>query len=284
MSNNYCVFILSYKRPKNIPTLDSLKKAGFKGKYYIVVDDTDRELETYKKIHGESLLIFNKKEMLKTTDVGDNFENMNLVVFARNACFNLAKELNYDYFIQLDDDYIRFSYAGNHEEDYITKHMKIKDINKIFDLMIDFVRDTPTLTLAMAQGGDFIGGPSSSVWKNRLARKAMNTFVCSTKKPFSFFGGINEDVNTYVELGRQGKLFFTLALLRMEQLRTQSNEGGLTEIYLEQGTYVKSFYSIMYAPSCVEIRSMGVVTRRLHHFVNWDATAPKILHEKHKKA
>ena len=31
------------------------------------------------------------------------------------------------------------------------------------------------------------------------------------------------------------------------QKETQSNSGGLTDIYLELGTYVKSFYSVIAA-------------------------------------
>lgn len=41
------------------------------------------------------------------------------------------------------------------------------------------------------------------------------------------------------------------------QMQTQKNAGGMTETYLESGTYLKSFYSVMYAPSCVKLNTMG---------------------------
>jgi hypothetical protein len=90
-------------------------------------------------------------------------------------------------------------------------------------------------------------------------------------------GRINEDVNAYVGLGNLGKLFITVPRIRLEQVTTQANAGGLTDIYLDLGTYVKSFYSVMYAPSCVKIAEMGVTNKRLHHMVKWKHAVPEIV-------
>jgi hypothetical protein len=137
------------------------------------------------------------------------------------------------------------------------------------------------ITVAFAQGGDFIGGEGSKVAKlgmqGLMSRKVMNSFFCDTERPFKFFGRINEDVNLYTNQGLKGKLFVTLPMLRLEQTYTQANKGGLTDIYLDLGTYVKSFYSIMYAPSCVKITEMGVSDKRLHHKVQWKKTTPCII-------
>jgi hypothetical protein len=81
-------------------------------------------------------------------------------------------------------------------------------------------------------------------------------------------------------------LFFTVMTPKVVQMTTQKNPGGLTEFYLDVGTYVKSFYSVMYAPSCVEISMMGDPrggNYRIHHKINWHKTAPKILRETFKK-
>lgn len=96
-------------------------------------------------------------------------------------------------------------------------------------------------------------------------------------------GRINEDVNLYTENGIRGELFITVPRIRLEQKQTQANSGGLTDIYLDLGTYVKSFYSVMYAPACVKITEMGVTNRRLHHRVSWKNTCPMIVSEKYKK-
>ena len=111
----------------------------------------------------------------------------------------------------------------------------------------------------------------------------MNFFICSTNRPFKFVGRINEDVNTYVRQGAQGDIFQTICDLRLEQLDTQSNTGGLTEFYLSKGTYVKSFYTVLFSPSCININLMGNKNKRLHHRVKWNNAVPKIIEEKYKK-
>ena len=135
----------------------------------------------------------------------------------------------------------------------------------------------------MGQGGDFIGGKNSGLWKKKLKRKAMNSFICSVNRPFKFIGRINEDVNTYTRSASVGDLFFTTALLRLNQKETQSSKGGMTDVYLSSGTYIKSFYTIMLMPSSVSINTMGIAHRRLHHRIKWNNTVPKIINEKYKK-
>lgn len=70
----------------------------------------------------------------------------------------------------------------------------------------------------------------------------------------------------------------------INQGQTQKNKGGLTEMYLDSGTYVKSFYSVMYSPSCVKVAAMGDKHMRMHHRVNWDCCTPKILNQRWKKS
>ena len=65
--------------------------------------------------------------------------------------------------------------------------------------------------------------------------------------------------------------------------KTQANAGGLTDIYLDNGTYVKSFYSVMFCPSAVKVSMMGDTQMRIHHKVYWNYCVPKIINEKYKK-
>ena len=139
------------------------------------------------------------------------------------------------------------------------------------------------LTVAMAQGGDFLGGKDGFGSAIRIKRKAMNSFVCSTKRPFEFVGRINEDVNTYTTLGLKGQLIFTVNVIALNQKTTQKNKGGMSEMYLDSGTYLKSFYTVMYAPSCTKISMMQSEHKRIHHKINWNNCASKIINEKYKK-
>lgn len=181
----------------------------------------------------------------------------------------------------LDDDYKSFGYR--YEENGKLKHTKMLKLDNVFENVLEFLDTSGAVTVAMSQGGDFIGGVNSKLFREGITRKAMNSFFCRTDRPFEFYGRINEDTTAYIVNGNKGKLFFTIANLSLEQLETQSNSGGLTEMYLELGTYVKSFYTVMYHPSGVDIRLMGNKHMRLHHFVHWDNCVPCIISEKYKK-
>lgn len=94
---------------------------------------------------------------------------------------------------------------------------------------------------------------------------------------------MNEDVNTYTTLGSRGELLLTVTDFMLNQRQTQATKGGMTDLYLDSGTYLKSFYSVMMMPSCVKIKGMGVSNIRLHHSVSWRHCVPKILSENEKK-
>lgn len=284
MKNEYVVFILSNRRPDRVHTYETLRRSGYTGRIFILVDDLDPTVDDYLKRFPDELIVFSKAAAGKITDPGDNFEGLRGVVYARNFCFEIAKGIGVKYFIQLDDDYRHFQFRFNKNFAYQPK--VIKTLGPIFDALVHFYTNSPITTLAIAQGGDFIGGDEAAMAGSVcLKRKAMNLFVCSTDRPFKFYGRINEDTTAYTLLGSLGKLFFTTNQLTLEQVQTQSNAGGLTELYLDAGTYVKSFYSVIFQPSSVRVGVIrGQRGTRLHHQVEWKSTAPMILRESFRKA
>lgn len=278
--NSFVVFILSHGRPNNVYTIKTLRKHGYTGQIIIVCDNEDKTINEYLKIYN-NVEIFDKKAISETFDEGDNFQDRRAIIYARNACFEIAKKLGYKYFIEMDDDYTSFEYRIYSNENQKPKN--IKDLDSIFLLFIDFLAKTKFSTIAMAQGGDFIGGKNNKMAKRpTLFRKCMNSFVCSTEKPFSFIGRINEDVNTYVKKQSIGLLMGTIPFVALSQKTTQKNKGGMSELYIDSGTYVKSFYTVMYSPSCVTIKYMGDKHMRLHHSIKWNSAVPKIISEINK--
>ena len=135
----------------------------------------------------------------------------------------------------------------------------------------------------MCQPGDFIGGINcDNFWKGFL-RKAMNSFFCNADRPIDFKGTMNEDVTAYVMLGSQGNLILSHVRFCIGNSETQSMAGGMTDVYIDSGTYVKSFYSVMACPSCVKIGMIKDKYARIHHNVLWEYAAPKIISEEYKK-
>jgi hypothetical protein len=281
--NDFAVFILTHGRPDRVVTYGTLRRLGYTGKIYIIIDNTDKQKDKYIEKYGKEVIIFDKKEIAKTFDQGDNFNDMRAIIYARNACFQIAKDLEIKYFMELDDDYVKFDWRFNKELTYCAHVCRTFD--GVLEPLVRFFKNTNISTIAIAQGGDFIGGEGSPLAKNiKLVRKCMNSFICSTERPFKFVGRINEDVNSYTRLASTGLLMFTTNQVSLTQLQTQQNSGGMTDLYLDSGTYVKSFYSVMYHPSSVTVKLMQSKHSRLHHSVNWKNTVPKILRESVKKA
>ena len=291
MRDDFCAFILTHGRADNVQTYDTLMRAGYTGKVFIVIDDEDKTEEEYRKRFGDKVLQFCKKEMAKKIDEGDNFDDRRAIIYARNACWDLARQVGCKYFIQLDDDYKSFEIRYNSRMQFQTGTVK-QNLDGIFVALLEFYLKIPAVSIALSQGGDHIGGGGSNsaggLKSPSLRRKCMNTFICSLDREFEFAGRINEDVNTYTNQSRRGVLFFTVMQAKIVQQSTQSNDGGMTGMYLDGGTYIKSFYSVMYAPSCVEIGQMGDPRNkngwRIHHKINWHNCAPKIIREHCKKS
>lgn len=280
--DDFAALILTHGRPDRVYTYQLLRSCGYTGRIVIVVDDEDKTADDYRSRYGDQVEIFSKSEIAKTFDEADNFNNRRAIIYARNASFEIARRLGIRYFIQLDDDYTRFSYRFDAKGFYDDK--STKRLDDIFASFLRYFKTSPFASIAMAQGGDHLGGAAGTYAKTiGSKRKAMNTFFCDTEKPFQFHGRINEDVNTYTAQQRAGMPFLTVLGFSVLQKQTQSNAGGMTETYLDGGTHLKTFYSVMMAPSCVKEYAMGEKHKRIHHKVDWKACAPQIIREAHKK-
>ena len=279
----FAVLILTHGRPDTIVTDHYLRQQGYSGRIYYVIDNEDKTADKYYEKYGrEKVIMFDKELMSRKTDNADTFGDRRTITHARNASFEIAQKLGLKYWMQLDDDYTRFDYRLY----YLDKAQAIRNLDGVFKALVEFYEDIPASSIAMAQGGDFIGGEESDLGlKPIMKRKAMNSFICTNERPFKFLGTFNEDVNTYVTLGGRGQIFLTIPLVSLTQKTSQSQAGGITELYLDYGTYVKSFYTVIHNPSCVKLAMMGgtAETQRIHHHIAWRNAVPKLLSEEHKK-
>jgi hypothetical protein len=284
--NDYCVFIVTNGRPERQITYKTLRMQNYTGKVFFIIDDQDKTATRYKEIYGDSVIIFDKETVAAGVDVGDNRRDLRTVLIARNACHDIAVSLGFKYYIVMDDDYTRFSWIFNYRQEFIPRRPKIKSLNKAFEIMFDFYITSGLSSLAMFQGGDMIGGAGNKNAKTIYChRKCMQTFFCSTDRKINWVSRLNDDVSTYIATQQRGDTrMMSVNLIQVDQGVTQRHAGGMTEEYLDSGTYVKSFYSVMFAPSAVKVGLMGSINKRLHHQTKWSAVAPLYIAEKYKKA
>lgn len=285
--DNFAIFILSHESPDKILTMNAIHKVGnYTGKWYIILDDEDKCIEQYKKNWGEDhILLYNKDEWEKKIDMMDMGGRRGITVFVRNACFELAKQIGVQYFMELDEDYSEICYrCADKDDPKILRNWRCFSLDDVLEAMLDFfVENKQMKTLCMGQNGDLIGGTENFRFKQRIIRKAMNSFICDVERPFTFFGRMNDDVNAYCLHGSRGELFLTIMDACVSADSTQSHSGGMTEIYKADGTFKKSFYTVMCCPSSVKINIMGQAHFRIHHSINWETTVPKIISSKYKK-
>jgi hypothetical protein len=285
-NKDFAVFILTHGRPDNVKTYSTLIKSGYTGKIYFIIDNEDKSADQYIKNFGkDAVKIFDKKAMADQVDEGNNFDNRKVIIHARNASFDIAESLGITYFIQLDDDYTAFDFRIDTNSETDCGSIKpIKNIDKIFDLLLNYYKTIPALSIAFSQGGDFIGGINNGKGSYRFnKRKCMNSFICSVDRRFQFVGSINEDVNTYTTLQTRGQMFLTIPLVSLTQTMTQSNKGGMTDEYALTGTYVKSMHTVIMHPSGAKAAMMNANHKRIHHSISWSNTTAMVLDEKHKK-
>lgn len=283
VNSDFAVFILTHGRPDKVVTYKTLQKCGYTGPVYFIVDNEDASVEKYRANFGaDRVIVFDKKAMADSVDEGNNFDERRTITHARNACFDIAERLGFTYFIQLDDDYTDFRYKLVETNNSL---FIVKDIDRMLNALIAFYVASGATSIAMAQNGDFIGGFDNGMGIYRFAkRKCMNSFLCSTLRRFQFVGAMNEDVNTYTAQGSAGSLFMTIPFIALNQRQTQSQSGGITDMYLKYGTYCKAFTTVMMQPSSVRVSMMNSNNPRIHHVIDWGTTVPVIVDERYRRA
>ncbi|MGB9615592.1 MAG: hypothetical protein ACPL3B_08825 [Fervidobacterium sp.] len=150
--DRFVIFIISYMRPDRQYTLKMLTKKGYTGDWYIVIGEDDPMKGEYLKRYGDRVLVFDKRDY-RWIDLYDTDEDLVSTIFARNAVYDLAEKLGYEYFFIVDDDIedVRFSQG-------CVSNKKDVSLDRSLGILLDFYRKTKVDVLGISQTGDFIGG------------------------------------------------------------------------------------------------------------------------------
>ena len=282
-TRQYGVFILSHGRPDKQLTYTTLRREGYTGPIRIVCDDEDSTVEKYKKNFPGEVLVFNKLDAIAKTETFYNQPYHKAVIYARGTLYDYSKELGWTHFIMMDDDYYHIYFKWNHyyKEVGLTrfKGMEAQRLDELFDATFDLLACSPASTISYAQGGDTMGGSSGKAGTHFYSRKAMNSHFVDVSKPLQFRGFVNEDVNLYAE-APMNRFIFQSNRVSVDPAHTQQYGGGATDMYLAFGTYVKSFMSVICAPSAVKVKMLGP---RIHHLVKTKNVAPVLISGRWKK-
>ena len=276
-SKDFAVFILSHGRADTISTYKALRDGGYTGRTYVVIDNEDDQEDLYRQKFGDDIIQFDKRDYLVKTDLGDLDTDRRIGVFARNFIQDEAKRLGYKFHLQLDDDVHGFTYRF--AQGKVLRALHCSHLDEVFSGMVEYMKETPITSLSFALSAYNMGGVDGSI-KDGMTRKTMTTFLMRADDVQYFHMRMNDDITTSLINGMRGKLYYSYLPIEVEVDKTQVKAGGMTDIYQKNGTYRKSFYSVMCCPSCVKVSAMGITDYRIHHTISWNNAVPKLISER----
>ena len=276
-SKDFAVFILSHGRADTISTYRALRDGGYTGRTYVVIDNEDDQEDLYRQKFGDDIIQFDKRDYLEKTDLGDLDTDRRIGVFARNFIQDEAKRLGYKFHLQLDDDVHGFTYRF--AQGKVLRALHCSHLDEVFSGMVEYMKETPITSLSFALSAYNMGGVDGSI-NEGMTRKTMTTFLMRADDIQYFHMRMNDDITTSLINGMRGKLYYSYLPIEVEVDKTQVKAGGMTDIYQKNGTYRKSFYSVMCCPSCVKVSAMGITDYRIHHTISWNNAVPKLLSER----
>lgn len=278
----FAVFILSHGRADDLKTAKMLKNGNYTGDWFVVIDDEDNQEDTYRRLFKKRVIQFNKRKQADITDTGDLDNDRRVGVFARNKIQELARERGYKYHLQLDDDMTSLSFRLPQKGKIGYKNCT--HLDDVFYSLVEFMETAPQVKwLSFGLSSDYIGGLESERYKEGLLRKTMGTFLMRADAPAEFVMRMNDDITTCVLNNHRGAFVASVTVLQIQTPATQHQKGGMTDIYQDNGTYRKSFYSVMCAPSCTKVSKQGIRYFRIHHEISWNNCCPLVLSERYKK-
>lgn len=259
----YSVFVISHNRTE-CKTYNWLMNNGFNRDLFIVIDTEDKSIDEYRKLYGDRVLVFDKGDY--DCDLFDNNPSRTSATFARNACFDFAKERGSEYLIIFDDDIsganYRFMVNGK------LKSQKVTNVTAILDEIVKWVSCANNFGCASYNLATNFRGVFDS-----LKKDPVSMFVVSSNDELRFRGRASEDINFAYHMGLNGK--FTLSinniLLNIPAFGNESQAGG----YRDQtyGGYRRDWI----------VRFRKFITPVSDGIIHWANMFPKLLSYRYKK-
>ena len=138
MRDDFCAFILTHGRPDKVLTYRTLRRAGYTGKIFIVVDDEDKTRNQYMAEFGEQVLVFSKADNLHGMITGMAEDLQSLVggtVVRRKVYARFLDAVNF----------VNGNSGADPEQEVISR-WRIEQCSELSAVSASFVLSTPTET------------------------------------------------------------------------------------------------------------------------------------------
>lgn len=271
------IFIPSYHRANNLKTVNYFLKIGWDAKnIHVVIDNEADDFQDYKTVcnlNHINLHVFDIEMSRKRYDyVHLPSAARRSAGQARNMFYDIAKDLNIDFFVMQDDD------TTGYEIKKFGKYVRMANFNDIFNVfegIKEFMVKRHIGLFGISQTGDVIGGENKKI----LRRKVMNTSFINTKYIYRGERGVqDDDTSQFASIMNEG--LFTGSMgdgLFLKQTPSAKSKGGLTDLYNECKLLNKSLITPIQFPSAIYAEKQKMNGGRLHHHIKNKYLMPRLL-------
>lgn len=247
--------ICTHGRPNAQHTYETLRKSGYTGEIYLILDDEDNKLKDYNRFideqHEDNLFcsVFNKQKYIDKSDTGTNENQRKCILYAKNYCEDFARELKLQAFIIADDDILKFRFR--YIEDGKLKSQNIThSMDDVIESYIKTMLDCDMTATGFGFTQFYFTGVNSFSVENVVKYRVPYNFVFRNPNHrvdwMSWFG---EDIITAVYYGRIGQLWTAMPYVQQEIVSLATAEGGMKDTYDNNSSIRLAMQNIMYLPS-----------------------------------
>ena len=284
------IFIPTYGRPNNQLTLNMLRKSGYTGKIYLVVDDTDVTIQQYIDNYGiDNLIVFNKNHYINTIQTVTNNPKYGCAVYARYAIEEIALHLGLSCFVVIDDDITRFRLR-------LPKDNKLRsiisfDLNTVFSLICDFMLTSNLMACGCAYVNSLMCGCEALSSENLLKnRQPCAVMFRNTAKSVEWFSDYLEDALPWYRYNIIGEFTPCLPYIQFDtpsahkpvkDSTLSKSDGGSSDLYNCDG-YEIAFRGCIVYPNFISIKAK-LLDKNIYYSCVKKKDLPKILNPIYRK-
>ena len=283
MNDRFAVFICTHGRPDKQYTLNTLRKLGYTGNIYLVLDNTDSTIQQYIDNYGiNKLIIFDKNYYINSDeyDNGDNEPHYKCIVYAKRAVEDIAKSMKLKYFAISDDDITNFviRYPSNNK----LCTCKVDNFDAILNEYVKFLIK-PVAGIGFGYVTSYFRGSESFSYNNLCVRKLPYQFVLRNSSiDVKWTSWMAEDDITEIQSSVVGNVWLSIPYIMqvMKPIGDIKNNGGMVDTYKSQDNFTLKFNIVKYHP-----RKTYYVKKKNEYVLSSkkEYCYPKIISEVYKK-
>ena len=254
MIEDFAVFICTHGRPNSQHTYNALRKFGYTGKIYLVLDDTDITLPEYVNNYSEDIIVFDKQHYIDTADTAVRPPNIKTILYAKLAVEDIAKYLGLTSFVIADDDIKAF--RVRYVENGSMHTLRTLPLDDVFAVYKEYLLTAGFTALGMCSNVQMIAGKSvfepETITKFRVP---YNFVFRNTSKEITWVSSYGEDIITAMNCGKIGQMMWCIPYGQIDMIPPGScEEGGMSDMYESLSSFNLFFYDFLYNPGSIAMR------------------------------